>query len=401
MTTSVSHRDQHLALVAQLRDEAGDRGAGRVRARARAPRRSGQAAAARPGRQPAGPGQSVPRTGAAGRRRHVRRRVPRCGHDRGHRPGVGSRVHDRGQRRDREGRHVLPDHGEEAPARTRDCARRTGCRACIWSTPAARSCRARTRCSPTATTSAGSSSTRPNLSAQGIAADRRGAGLVHRGRRLRARDERRGRHRARPGHDLPRRAAAGEGRHRRGRHRRGTGRRRSALQGLVASPTTSPTTIATRCASCARIVADARPAHAHAVGGAARPSTPIADQTELYDVVPTDSRVPYDVHEVITRIVDGGEFTEFKAEYGTTLVTGFAHVHGHPVGIVANNGVLFGESARQGCALHRAVRPALRSRCCSCRTSPASWSAATTRRAASPSTAPRWSPPWRVPGCPS
>jgi 3-methylcrotonyl-CoA carboxylase beta subunit len=75
---------------------------------------------------------------------------------------------------------------------------------------------------------------------------------------------------------------------------------------------------------------------------------PIADQAELYDVVPVDSRVPYDVHDVITRIVDGGEFTEFKAEYGTTLVTGFAHIHGHPVGIVANNGVLFGESALKG-----------------------------------------------------
>ncbi|WP_167099866.1 carboxyl transferase domain-containing protein [Mycobacterium sp. DL592] len=75
---------------------------------------------------------------------------------------------------------------------------------------------------------------------------------------------------------------------------------------------------------------------------------PIADQHELYDVVPVDARVPYDVHEVITRIVDGGEFTEFKAEYGTTLVTGFARIHGHPVGIVANNGVLFGESALKG-----------------------------------------------------
>jgi len=75
---------------------------------------------------------------------------------------------------------------------------------------------------------------------------------------------------------------------------------------------------------------------------------PIADQSELYDVVPIDSRVPYDVHDVITRIVDGGEFSEFKAEYGTTLVTGFAHIHGHPVGIVANNGVLFGESAVKG-----------------------------------------------------
>ena len=74
----------------------------------------------------------------------------------------------------------------------------------------------------------------------------------------------------------------------------------------------------------------------------------IADQRELYDVVPVDAKVPYDVHEVITRIVDGGEFAEFKANYGTTLVTGFAHIHGHPVGIVANNGVLFGESAVKG-----------------------------------------------------
>ncbi len=75
---------------------------------------------------------------------------------------------------------------------------------------------------------------------------------------------------------------------------------------------------------------------------------PIADQRELYDVVPVDARVPYDVREVITRIVDGGEFSEFKADYGATLVTGFARIHGHPVGIVANNGVLFGESALKG-----------------------------------------------------
>jgi 3-methylcrotonyl-CoA carboxylase beta subunit len=74
----------------------------------------------------------------------------------------------------------------------------------------------------------------------------------------------------------------------------------------------------------------------------------VADQTELYDVVPVDPRVPYDVHEVITRIVDGGEFSEFKAEYGSTLVAGFARIHGHPVGIVANNGVLFSESAVKG-----------------------------------------------------
>ena len=74
----------------------------------------------------------------------------------------------------------------------------------------------------------------------------------------------------------------------------------------------------------------------------------VADQTELYDVVPVDARVPYDVHEVISRIVDGSEFAEFKADYGSTLVTGFARIHGHPVGIIANNGVLFSESALKG-----------------------------------------------------
>ncbi|HEU4360204.1 MAG TPA: carboxyl transferase domain-containing protein [Mycobacterium sp.] len=70
--------------------------------------------------------------------------------------------------------------------------------------------------------------------------------------------------------------------------------------------------------------------------------------TGLYDVVPPDPRVPYDVREVIVRLVDGSEFAEFKAEYGKTLVTGFARIHGHPVGIIANNGVLFGESALKG-----------------------------------------------------
>ncbi|MEV6767652.1 carboxyl transferase domain-containing protein [Nocardia sp. NPDC051030] len=75
---------------------------------------------------------------------------------------------------------------------------------------------------------------------------------------------------------------------------------------------------------------------------------PIAPQDDLYDIVPVDLRTPYDVREVITTIVDGGEFQEFKSEYGRTLVTGFAHIHGHPVGIVANNGVLFSESAMKG-----------------------------------------------------
>ncbi len=82
---------------------------------------------------------------------------------------------------------------------------------------------------------------------------------------------------------------------------------------------------------------------------AVRPAEePAVDPSELYGAVPTDPRVPYDVREVIARVVDGSRFHEFKALYGTTLVTGFAHLHGHPVGIVANNGVLFSESALKG-----------------------------------------------------
>ncbi|TZF87770.1 carboxyl transferase domain-containing protein [Cognatilysobacter lacus] len=69
---------------------------------------------------------------------------------------------------------------------------------------------------------------------------------------------------------------------------------------------------------------------------------------ELYGVVPKDARRPFDIREVIARIVDGSEFQEFKARYAKTLVTGFAHLHGYPVGIVANNGILFAESALKG-----------------------------------------------------
>jgi 3-methylcrotonyl-CoA carboxylase beta subunit len=79
-----------------------------------------------------------------------------------------------------------------------------------------------------------------------------------------------------------------------------------------------------------------------------RPEEPLYDPEEILGVVPADLRTPYDIREVIARITDGSRFDEFKARYGTTLVTGFAHVHGMPVGIVANNGVLFSESALKG-----------------------------------------------------
>ena len=93
----------------------------------------------------------------------------------------------------------------------------------------------------------------------------------------------------------------------------------------------------------ATLPADAAP------GWSVDPARPPAfDADELYGVLPASTRTPYDVREVIARIVDGSELLEFKPDYGTTLVTGFARIHGHPVGIVANNGVLFSESAMKG-----------------------------------------------------
>jgi len=78
------------------------------------------------------------------------------------------------------------------------------------------------------------------------------------------------------------------------------------------------------------------------------PVAPRFDARELYGVIPVDTRKPFDVREIIARIVDGSEFDEFKARYGITLVCGFAQVEGMPVGIIANNGILFSESALKG-----------------------------------------------------
>jgi 3-methylcrotonyl-CoA carboxylase beta subunit len=75
---------------------------------------------------------------------------------------------------------------------------------------------------------------------------------------------------------------------------------------------------------------------------------PLYDPAELWGVISADPRKPYDVREVIARLVDGSRFDEFKARYGSTLITGFAHLHGYPIGIVANNGILFSESAQKG-----------------------------------------------------
>jgi 3-methylcrotonyl-CoA carboxylase beta subunit len=91
------------------------------------------------------------------------------------------------------------------------------------------------------------------------------------------------------------------------------------------------------------------------------PVEPHYDPGELYGVVPADLRAPYDAHEVIARIVDGSEFDEFKRLYGTTLLCGFAHIYGYPVGILANNGILFSESAITACAAEPMSRAS-----CSC-----------------------------------
>ena len=78
------------------------------------------------------------------------------------------------------------------------------------------------------------------------------------------------------------------------------------------------------------------------------PEDPAYDPAELMGIIPADPRIPFDIREVIARLVDGSRFDEFKARFGETLVCGFAHVHGMPVGLIANNGVLFSESAQKG-----------------------------------------------------
>ena len=92
-------------------------------------------------------------------------------------------------------------------------------------------------------------------------------------------------------------------------------------------------------------MANLQHARQHAVPAAREP---LYEAEELYGVIPQSARTPFDVREIIARIVDDSELDEFKARYGATLVCGHAHIHGHPVGILANNGILFSESALKG-----------------------------------------------------
>ncbi|KAF7794548.1 hypothetical protein EIP86_005682 [Pleurotus ostreatoroseus] len=93
------------------------------------------------------------------------------------------------------------------------------------------------------------------------------------------------------------------------------------------------------------IVGDLGKAGGREVPPPAQPEGPVYPAHELHGIVGTDLRQAFDMRDVIARVVDGSRFREFKKEYGTTIVTGFAHIHGYPVGIVANNGILFSQSA--------------------------------------------------------
>ena len=110
------------------------------------------------------------------------------------------------------------------------------------------------------------------------------------------------------------------------------------------------------------------------------PELPAYDPEELYGIIPKDPRVQFDMREVIARMVDGSRFHEYQPRYGQSLICGFARVHGYQIGILANNGVLFNESALKGAHFIQLCD------CCFCKTSRASWSGASTSGAALPRT---------------
>jgi 3-methylcrotonyl-CoA carboxylase beta subunit len=122
--------------------------------------------------------------------------------------------------------------------------------------------------------------------------------------------------------------------------------RRSGVTDYYAENDTHALAFARR--AVARLGGSPRRAAATPGGGATAASAPAYDPGELYGIIPPTSRKPYDVRELIARLTDGSWFDEFKALYGTTLVCGFADIHGCPVGILANNGILFSESALKG-----------------------------------------------------
>ena len=187
------------------------------------------------------------------------------------------------------------------------------------------------------------------MSAAGDPAGRAGDGLVDRRRRVRAGDERRDRHRQGHRHDLPRRAAAGEGRHGRGGLGRGSRRRggprprvgRRRPRGARRRARARPRSVDRR---------QPQPPATDSAVGSPRAREPPRRSTAagLYAAISRRPAAAVPVRELIARLVDGSRFHEFKPLYGETLVTGFAHIDGWPVGIIANDGILFSQSALKG-----------------------------------------------------
>ena len=153
----------------------------------------------------------------------------------------------------------------------------------------------------------------------------------------------------RQGHrnDLPRRPAARAGGDRRGRERGGAGRRRGAHGAVGRGRSLRPRRRA-RAGHRSRDRPEPRAAPARPAVGRRPAGGPRRGRGDLYGVVPADARQAYDVREVIARLVDASEFHEFKERYGETLVCGFARIMGQPIGILANNGILFSQSALKG-----------------------------------------------------
>ena len=227
------------------------------------------------------------------------------------------------------------------------------------------------------------------MSAAGIAADRGGDGLVHGGRRLCAGDVGRDHHRAQSGHDLSRRAAAGEGRDRRGGHRRRARRRRRACEEIRRRRLLWPRTTAMRW----RCAAASSPISIPKRRSTFRSRTPVEPK---YDVSELDGIVPVDLKKQYRRARSdraAGRRLRVRRVQGA-----LRHDAGHRLCAYSRHSGRHSRQQRNSCFRKARSRPRISSscaasaacRCCSCKTSWASWSGATTKPAASPRTAPRW-----------
>ena len=330
--------------------------------------------------------------------RHVRRRHRRRRHHHRHRPRRGPRMRDRLQRRDGQRRHLLPDDGEEAPARAGDRAREPPAVHLPGRLGRREPAEPGSTCFPIAITSAASSTTRRRCRRKAF---RRSRSSWARARRAaltcrRCRDE--SIIVKEPGHDLSRRPAAREGRDRRDRQRRGAGRRRRAHARVRRRrPLRAGRSPRARDRAAHRRPPESRQARRDR--DRAQPREPLYRADELYGVISAD------IKQALRRA--RGDRAHRRRQRARRIQGALRDDAGHRLrahlGLSGRHRrqqrrALFGIGA-EGRALHRALRAARHSAACSCRTSPASWSERSTRPAASRATAPRWSPRCRARRC--